>query len=70
MHLQIQLLVCLVTACCNSQDQCVQSVRTHPLSEAQGVPCLVNLDFAVRVLAIVSLLFSVSQCLLRFLRST
>lgn len=69
MHLQIQLLVCLVTACCDSQDQCVQSVRTHPLSEAQGVPFLVNLDFAVCVLAIVSLLFSVSQCLLHFLHS-
>lgn len=67
-HLQIlQLLVCLVTACYDSQDQCVQSVRTNRLSEAQGVPFLVNLNFIVFVLDTVSLLFSVSWWLLNFL---
>lgn len=52
-----------MTACDDSQDQCVQSVRTNPLS----VPFLVNLDFTVLVLDIVFLMFSVSQGLLHFL---
>lgn len=37
-HLQISwLLVCPLTICCDSQDQCVQSVRTDTLSEARFI---------------------------------
>lgn len=71
MQLQISwLFVCLLTICCDSRDQCVQSVRINSFSEAQGVSFLVHLYFFVLLLDIVNLLFSVSWWLLDFLCCT